>query len=58
MKGYNNLPHANTEKVKTLTILFRLFIDTPAAHMQFDLDYPSEIGEHCFMVSFKGVVLF
>ena len=37
-KGYNNMPHDNAQKVKNTV--------SPAAHTQFDLDYPMETREH------------
>ena len=57
VKGYNNMPHDNAQLVKnTECFVPTIFIDTVAAHTQFDLDYPKETREHGFMVSCKGVV--
>ena len=59
VKGYTTMPHGKAifhpgSQVFTPTIA----IDTPAARMRFDLEFPEAKREHGFMVSCMGQILF
>ena len=51
LDGALQIPNSNV-----FTLLY--FFDTLVANTQFDIDFPVDEHEHCFMVSCKNVVLY